>query len=225
VIHVAVDAHNLIRDDRGIGRYARAVLSRALREPGFDWTLVVHDLFPRRRAFSHALGGRAVHVTRSVPADADVVWSPWNGTFIAGRNGTPGVATVHDCTPFAFPAAEEKRRMREQGPFMRTARTARTIIVQSRYTAREVERWLGVEPQRIVITPLAADPIFTPGLPAGLPPEVQGRRYVLVVGSPDARKNWPTLIAAYEQAFPEREVALVFTGRDAGRCDRRRRAQ
>ena len=48
--HVAVDAHNLTRDRRGIGRYVRAVLPLALRDPAFRWTMVVRDLFPNRRA-------------------------------------------------------------------------------------------------------------------------------------------------------------------------------
>jgi glycosyltransferase involved in cell wall biosynthesis len=214
MIHVAVDAQNLVRDHRGIGRYARAVLTRALGCAEFRWTLVVHELFPRSSRFSQLLGGQRVMTARRVPDDADVVWSPWNGTFLELRN-VPAVATVHDCTPFAFPVADGRQRAREQGPFVRTARTARTILVQSRYTAGEVERWLGVDPERIVVTPLAAEAIFTPGAPATLPAGLQRRGYILVVGSPDQRKNWPTLCAAYERAFPGGAISLVFTRRPA----------
>jgi alpha-1,3-rhamnosyl/mannosyltransferase len=208
-VHVAVDAHNLVRDDRGIGRYARAVLSRGLRDPGFRWTLVVRDLFPRRAAFSRALGATSVAVTRRVPRDADVVWFPWNGTFL--RSGLPAVATVHDAAPFAFPHANPRIRETEQGPFRTTAATARRILVQSAFTACEVERWLGVAPERITVTPLAVDPSFGPGPADTLPAVLRGRRYVLHVGAHDARKNTATLVAAHERAFPDGEVALAFT--------------
>lgn len=210
-IHVAVDAHNLARDDRGIGRYARAVLSRAVRDAGFRWTFVLRSPFPRRTPISRALGGAAVTVAGRVPRDADVVWFPWNGTFL--RSAAPSVATVHDCAPFAYPADDARRRATEQGPFLRTAATARRILVQSRSTASEVEHWLGVDAARIVVTPLAADPVFVPGAPEALPAGVSGRRYVLCVGAHDPRKNTRTLGAAFARAFPGGDVGLVFTRR------------
>ena len=209
-VHVAVDAHNLVRDDRGIGRYARAVLSRAIRRPGFRWTLVVRDLLPKRRAIARALGHAEVAVARHVPRDAAVVWFPWNGTFL--RSDAPSVATVHDAAPFAFPAADPRRRETEQGPFLTTARTARRILVQSRFTASEVERWLGVAPQRIVVTPLAVDTVFMPyARTDALPAELRGKRYVLHVGAHDERKNTGTLIAGFTRAVPGEEVTIAFT--------------
>jgi glycosyltransferase involved in cell wall biosynthesis len=213
VVHVAVDAHNLARDDRGIGRYARAVLSRALRDPGFAWTFVVRDLIPKRGAVARALGADEVRVARRVPRDAGVVWFPWNGTFL--RTDVPSVATVHDAAPFAFPSSDARVRAREQNPFLTTANTARRILVQSAFTAGEVQRWLGVDEERIVVTPLAVDPVFTPAHEsqshAQLPAELRGRRYLLHVGAHDERKNTGTLIEAFARAFPRDDVALAFT--------------
>ncbi|HEX3467462.1 MAG TPA: glycosyltransferase family 1 protein [Candidatus Elarobacter sp.] len=212
-VHVAVDAHNLARDDRGIGRYARAVLSRALHDDRFRWTFVVRDLFPRRAPVARALGADPgdVRVARRVPADADVVWFPWNGTFL--RANAPAVATIHDAAPFAFPAADPRKRATEQGPFRVTAATARRILVQSRFTAGEVEQRLGVEPERIAVTPLAADPVFVPGPPDALPAELRGARYVLHVGAHDERKNSAVLIDGFARAFGDGDVTLVFTRR------------
>ncbi len=210
-VHVAVDAHNLVRDDRGIGRYARAVLSRAQRDERFRWTLVVRDPFPRGAPFARAIGVEAVRVGRRVPADADVVWFPWNGTFL--RANAPAVATIHDAAPFAFPAADARKRATEQGPFLATAATARRILVQSRFTAGEVEQRLGVEAARIVVTPLAADSAFTPGPLDALPPQLRGVRYVLHVGAHDERKNSAVLMAGFARAFPHGEATLVFTRR------------
>ena len=211
VVHVAVDAHNLARDDRGIGRYARAVLSRGLRDERFRWTFVVRDLFPKRAAVAHALGADAVEVARHVPRDADVMWFPWNGMFL--RTDVPSVATVHDAAPFAYPAADPRKRAIEQNPFLATANTARRILVQSRFTADEVEHRLGVSPDRIVVTPLAVDPAFAPGAAEKPPAELRGRRYVLHVGAHDERKNTGTLSAAFARAFPGGDVALAFTRR------------
>ncbi len=211
VVHIAVDAHNLLRDDRGIGRYVRAVLSRALRAEEFRFTLVVRDLFPKRDAMARVLDVADVSVARPVPRDADVLWVPWNGTALSGD--LPMVATVHDAAPFAFPAKSVRVRATEQRPFLRTAAIARRILVQSAFTAQEVERWLGVEPARIVVTPLAVDDVFEPGPANALPAALRGRRYILHVGAHDPRKNTATLLAAYAQAFPDGEVALVFTRR------------
>ena len=208
-MHVAVDAHNLVADTRGIGRYARAVLSRAMRAPETRWTLVVRRWFSSRRALSDAVGGAPFRLARTVPSDADVVWFPWNGTFL--RTHAPAVATVHDCTPFAYPAANARTRETEQGPFVRTARTAACILVQSDYTANEVERWLHVARERVVVAPLAADPIFAPGPLDALPAGLHGRPYVLCVGAHDERKNTPTLCAAFARAYPAGDMTLAFT--------------
>jgi alpha-1,3-rhamnosyl/mannosyltransferase len=210
-VHVAVDAHNIVQDERGIGRYARAVLRRALREPTNRWTFVVRDWLPNRRAIERALGTDGLVVAQRVPSGADVVWFPWNGVFLQAGD-VPAVATVHDAAPFAFPARDIHLRAREQTPFLRTAATARKILVQSRFTASEVQHWLGVERSRIVVTPLGVDPLFRPGT-AALPPRLRGRRYVLHVGAHEERKNTATLIAGFAQAFPRGDVTLVFTHR------------
>jgi glycosyltransferase involved in cell wall biosynthesis len=175
------------------------------------WTFVVRDLVPKRAAVAAALGTDAVEVARHLPRDADVVWFPWNGTFL--RTDVPSVATVHDAAPFAFPSADPRKRAIEQNPFLATANSARRILVQSRFTADEVEHRLGVAAERIVVTPLAVDAVFAPGSPDGLPAELRGRRYVLHVGAHDERKNTATLIAGFARAFPDGDVALAFTRR------------
>jgi glycosyltransferase involved in cell wall biosynthesis len=213
-IHAAVDAHNLVTDDRGIGRYARAVLVQALGDPNFRFTLVVRKLFPRAAPISRVLENADVTVKSRVPEDADVVWFPWNGTFLG--SDAPAVATVHDATPFAYPSASARTREAEQGPFLRTAATAKRILVQSHFTASEVERWLGVPREKIVVTPLAADPrVFAPGPAGGLPRGVGPEPYLIYVGAHDERKNTATLFEAYARAFPSGTPRLVVTRRPA----------
>jgi glycosyltransferase involved in cell wall biosynthesis len=153
--------------------------------------LVVPGLFkPQTRArIARTLGVERALVTRSVPANADVVWGPSNGTDLA--TSLPYVTTVLDVVPFAFPAADARIRAREQAPFLRTAERATRVLAISQYMAGEITARLGIPRERFALP--------------------DGRPYVLHVGAHDERKNTATLIAAWQKAFDPREVALVFT--------------
>jgi glycosyltransferase involved in cell wall biosynthesis len=209
--HVAVDAHDLVRDERGIGRYVRAVLARWVKRDDLRVSLIVRDPLPWRfaPAFARALGIAEVAVHSRVPRDADVTWHPWNGTFTATDG--PAAATIHDVVPFAFPQLDERKRESQQTPFRRTAMRASAIACDSAFTAREVERYLEIPADRLHVVPLAADDRFSLGSDDDLPAELTGRPYVLYVGAHDEHKNSGTLAAAHRLAFPDDEVALVFT--------------
>jgi len=213
-LRLAVDAHELLRDRRGIGTYVRALLARFARRDDVALTLLVREWFPARiagrlHAAIDAPPGVRIRFASRVPADADVAWHPWNGTFFDSR--PPSVATIHDVIPFALPVADDARRSSQQAPFRRTARTAHTIVCDSAYTAADVQRFLAVEPARLRTVALGVDPIFRPGGGDALPTALRGRRYILYVGAHDPHKNVPTLIAAHRRAFPNGDVALVFT--------------
>ena len=201
-LHVAVDARFAVLDERGIGRYARAVIRELLRAPDVRLSFVVPGIaaFARRRRVATRLGVGLRQVVARVPRDANVVFHPSNGTEL--RAAVPHVTMVHDATPFAFPASDARVRRREQRPFLRTAERADIVLVQSSFTASEVERWLAIPPRRIVVAPLGRDPVFTPGV-ARLPAALQGKRFVLHVGAHDERKNTAVLIDGYEAAFPD----------------------
>jgi glycosyltransferase involved in cell wall biosynthesis len=209
--HVAIDAHDLIRDERGIGRYVRAVVARWLRRDDVRVSLVVRDPLPWRfaPAFARALGVAEVQLHSRVPRDADVTWHPWNGTFTPTDG--PAAATIHDVVPFAFPELDERKRESQQTPFRRTATCASAIACDSLFTVHEVERYLEIPANRLHVVPLAADDHFSPGNDDDLPAELMGRPYVLYVGTHDEHKNAGTLAAAHRLAFPDDEVALVFT--------------
>lgn len=191
-LHVAVDARDLAHDWRGIARYVRAVLARFAQRDDVRVTLVERSLFGQR-----------------APRGADVVWHPWNGTFFGAR--VPSVVTFHDAVPFRYPAADARKRRNEQGPWLRSAATAAAFLVNSRYTASEVQRYLGVPPERLTVTYLGVErDVFAPhGKAAALP---DGRPYVLYVGTLEPFKNLATLLAAHERAFPQAETALVIAG-------------
>jgi glycosyltransferase involved in cell wall biosynthesis len=207
VLRLAVDARFAVLDERGIGRYTRALLARFAAAPNVRLTLVAPGLLAPRRRIAAAAGVAFESVVARVPADASVLWSPSNGTDLVAN--APCVTTVHDIVPFAFPAADARVRMREEAPLLRTATLAHRIIADSGFMAEQIAGRLGVRRERIVVVPLGTGAPFAPAGPRHVLPD--GRPYILHVGAHDARKNVATLVAAWQRAFPAADVALVFT--------------
>jgi glycosyltransferase involved in cell wall biosynthesis len=206
-MHVAVDARFAVLDRRGIGRYTRAVVAQLQALPDVEMTFVAPGLFAPRRRIAAALGVAPHRVAARIPRGAQVLWSPSNGTDLT--TAIACVTTVHDVVPFAFPAADARVREREHAPLLRTAQRARRIVADSAFTAGEIVRYLNVPRERVAVAPLGTGaPFVTAGERFALP---DGRPYLLHVGAHDVRKNTGTLIAAWQQAFPSADVALVFT--------------
>ena len=206
-IRLAVDAHDLERDWRDISRYLRALLERFARRDDLALTLLVRDFFvPHARgALAVILGTDRFRVSRSVPRDTEVIWHPWNGTFF--KSPYPAIATMHDAVPFAYPNPDALKRENEQEPFRRSVNSA-CILVNSAFTEREIQHYLGIAPERTRVTLLAVEDAFTP---AG-PQSRAERPYVLFIGAIENRKNFATLAAAHARAFPDGSVALVCAG-------------
>ncbi|MDQ2872073.1 MAG: glycosyltransferase family 4 protein [Candidatus Eremiobacteraeota bacterium] len=215
-MHVAVDAHNLLTDRRGIGVAVRAVLGRWIAEESCELTLLVRRALPMlaKKALARELGGDRFSVASRVPARSHAVWHPWNGTFF-DCGSVPSVATVHDVAPFAFPSADVRRRKSEQAPFLRTAATASRVLADSQFGRSEITRHLGIPPERIECVPLAADAHYAPGVPDALPSQLDARRYILYVGAIEPRKNVETLLRAWRAAFSSTDVALAMVSADA----------
>jgi glycosyltransferase involved in cell wall biosynthesis len=206
-VHVAVDARFAVLDDRGIGRYTRALMAQLLDADGVTFSFVVPGLFGPRNRIAQTLGADRRSVSRRVPAGATVVWSPSNGTDLT--TALPCVTTVHDVVPFTFPSASARIREREQAPFLRTAARAARVLASSHFMASEMSAQLAIPRERITVAPLGvAAPFIRRGDRYTLP---DGRPYVLHVGAHDERKNVGTLVAAWQKAFAPSEVALVFT--------------
>ena len=207
VLRLAVDARFAVLDERGIGRYTRALLGRFAASPNVKLTLVAPGLLAPRRRIAAAAGMPIDAVAGRVPADASVLWSPSNGTDLVAT--APCVTTVHDVVPFAFPATDARVRMREESPLLRTATLAYRIIADSSFMADQIAGRLGVRRERIVVVHLGTGaPFAAAGARHVLP---DGRPYILHVGAHDERKNVATLVAAWQRAFPAADVALVFT--------------
>jgi glycosyltransferase involved in cell wall biosynthesis len=218
LLHLGVDAVNLLHDRRGIGRYARALLRRwaSGATARVRLTLLVPHLFPALvRARLCAEVGADVAVARRSQAGRlglDAIWYPWNGmTWIPPVRA---VATVHDVWPFESPATDPRRLRNEQEPFRTTARVAELILADSEFTKNEIVRHLGASEGKIRVVPLGTD--FPPAFADIEPARIDGAgRYVLFVGEVEGRKNVAMLSAAMGILPPDlrRETALVVAGR------------
>ena len=209
-MHVAVDAHNLLTDRRGIGVYLRAVLREWHDRDACTITALVRHPLPMllKRRLAEEIGIPSIRVASRVPRDAGVVWHPWNGTFSSG--GKRNVATIHDVVPFAYPNSDAARRAHEQEPFVRSAQLADAILTDSAFSAREITAHLNVDPERITVVPLGYDAQFSPGAPGALPQALRADGYVLYVGALEARKNVATLVAAWREALQPHGIALAI---------------
>ncbi len=199
---LAIDARDLARDHRGIGRYARALVRRFARFPDVALTLLVRGVPVLEKArLAKTLGTRGFAVRRAVPANCDVVWHPWNGMFFASE--VPAVATIHDVVPFRFPASNPRMRDRQQQPFVRSATTARRIIAVSEFDASELVQTLGIAPDRIEVIYHGVEESFGQGEARPLPVALHAKRYFLFIGDcAEPRKNFELLSSAFRTALP-----------------------
>jgi glycosyltransferase involved in cell wall biosynthesis len=206
-MHVAVDARFAVLDERGIGRYTRTLIARLRAFSDLQLTFVATGLFAPRGRIAAALGVSRDAVAGRIPRNADVLWSPSNGTDLA--TALPCVTTIHDVAPLVFPAADPFVREREIAPLLRTAQRAKCVLADSSFMAGEIVRTLGIAAARVSVAPLGVAAPFCVAGSRYVP--VDGRPYVLHVGAHDVRKNTATLIAAWQRAFPDGRVALAFT--------------
>ena len=209
-LYIGVDAWNLPGDQRGIGRYTRALLrcwagygrnvSITLIIP--EWPPLIHA--PRYR---NELGGvpfPVIHRNAVTPKSFDLVWYPWNGmSWIP-----PGlaVATLHDASLFALPPENLDVREREQRPFRVAAATATRIITDSYFSKAELARYLNLEPDRIDVVHLGVEPVRV----APVAPPVE-QPYILFVGETEKRKGIDLLEAALAKLHDP--PALVIAGK------------
>jgi glycosyltransferase involved in cell wall biosynthesis len=128
----------------------------------------------------------------------------------------PAVLTVQD---LSFERDASLMGVRETAIFRfvvpRSARRAARIFAISERTKRDLVELYSLPPERIVVTPLAADPAFRPGGTRG--------DYLLLAGSIEPRKD-PLVAAAAAKAVgrrlvvvgPERDPALAAALRAEG---------
>ena len=176
-------------DVRGIGRYARCLLT-ALRDTAGEDDVLVETHRPKR---------------------CDVFHSPWiDGALV--RPHCPQVVTMHDLDPLKRRSENLRTGLRFSLRYLDVQRSAH-LIVPTRAVAADAVDCLAIDASRITIVPEAPAPVMTPRdadeVAAvrerhGLPED-----YLLWVGGmefPDPRKR------VAELAATPRELPLVLAG-------------
>ncbi len=217
----------------GIGTYIRELVPRLDEDEALEVTLF-HAAFDREpgeellRAFPRHRLGRSISWLYpswdllgrpALPPELgslDLVHAPNPAAIPPTRPGQRLVVTVHDLAFHPHPRLYPPRwlALYRLGT-RRAARRAHALIVPSRSTAVDLQRYAKADPARIHVVPLAA---WLPSSRIG-PDEVLTRLkvprpYVLFVGTLEPRKNLPLLVRAYRRAVVDGGFrhALVLAG-------------
>lgn len=166
--------------------------------PAWSWTPLV---FPRDLA---RRGADVAHVQYLIPPSAPC----------------PVITTIHDVAFRRFPKLFPlKHRLLLNWLIPQAVQHAAAVITGSEATRRDLLELYDVPPERVFVTPYAADPIYRP-----LDPE-QARRavrtrlrvlspYLLSVGVLQPRKNLPRLVRAYNRIALRIPHRLVLVGKE-----------
>jgi glycosyltransferase involved in cell wall biosynthesis len=151
------------------------------------------------------------------PSHIERVWPP-------DLRDLPLVVTLHDLIPAVFPEENmpDAAVRRAYWTRLELTRHAARVLSVSRATAKDAIRFIGLRPERIVVTGGGVSPAFEPPESRVAALDALRRRrpaidgdYVLFTGGMDYRKNVDGLLEAYAglpQNLRER-FALVIVGR------------
>jgi glycosyltransferase involved in cell wall biosynthesis len=144
-------------------------------------------------------------------APAEVV----HGTnYVVPPSRLPRVVSVYDCWFLANPALASPAVRRAAGVLRRATARGAWVHASSAATADRVRELLGTERVSVVhLGALPLPPATTLPANASWASRLDGRAFVLTVGTAERRKNLPALVAAFGLAAPELDgAALVLAG-------------
>ena len=136
--------------------------------------------------------------------DFDVLhFSDW--MFPPQRSGVRAT-TIHDLVPLRFPNWVTPRTLSMHATkYRNAASTCDLFFCNSEFTAKDVEKRLGVGRERLRVAHPGVDDRYTP---AGERADL-GRPYLLTVATLEPRKNLETLVAAYRLLDDDHALAIV----------------
>jgi len=211
----------------GIGRYLREVVPRVLAGmDGVDVDLLGNtadigalDLPPTAsvtlRDFNAPIYSLREQTSkrRGARAGIDVFWSPHYNVPVA--SSARQVVTVHDILHIARPefVRGAHRRFYARAMFDRIRRKGHTIICDSRFTADELVRLVGVQRSSVEVIHLGVDSSWFSAPLGGSP---HPRPYFVYVGNVKPHKNLAGLCDAFERVTTRLPHDLVIIGRKDG---------
>lgn len=128
----------------------------------------------------------------------------------------PAIVTVHDLSFLRHPdRLSSRRRFYLEVAVKRSARRAAKVIAVSESTRDDLLELLCIPEDRVTVIPLGVDPSFRP-LPTdpNRPSPLDGRPYILHVGTLEPRKNLNVLVRAFASLRERRSIphALALVG-------------
>ena len=200
-MHVALDAtYSLGRNLSGVGVYSREILFGLARSHPKDRFLFCYRPHRFLRSFRDPLPRNAARrILRGAPK-ADL-FHALNQRVDAPARRT--VTTFHDLFVITgeYSTPEFRARFTEQA--RQAARRSDLIIAVSRFTAGQVEEFLGVEPARIRVIPHGVH------VPPAAGQNATRQNLVLFVGAIQRRKNVRGLVRAFERMPASWRLALA----------------
>jgi glycosyltransferase involved in cell wall biosynthesis len=228
---VAIDAQALGSQTGGDETYMRN-LTRALAgvSPGDEYVLLLDQPLPKDRF----AGIEQMHhivlrqkLFRRIPVSiplavahegVDVLHAQYVGPPLCTA---PVVVSIHDISFERYPqffTQEHLRHLRILVP--PAARRAAAVLTLSEFSRQDIVRRYCVPPERVIVTPCAADPLFRhvqdqARLAAIRTRYGTGDRFILCVSNLQPRKNLRTLITAYGRLRRAGAIShkLVLVGR------------
>jgi glycosyltransferase involved in cell wall biosynthesis len=131
------------------------------------------------------------------------------------------VVTVHDLTVVFYPELCDTATLAFPALVRRAVAQGAWVHTPSQYVADEVVAELGVDRERVRAVHHGVPSL--PGRAAARAPTLPPgcRRYVLAVGTVEPRKDYPALVAAFDEvAGRDDEVALLIVGADGWGAER-----
>jgi glycosyltransferase involved in cell wall biosynthesis len=242
-LHIGVDARELLGQPTGVGRFLARVLQAWSESPEFrhrvslflpssapEWAARLGSQFSLV-VYSH---DRAARRSSGLPLvqSSGTLWEQTRLPRLAARTGVdvlfcpgytaplwpscPTVVVIHDVSFFAHPEwFAVRERLRRQWITRTSARRAAVVITVSEFSAKEIQKWLGVTPDRVRVI-RHGSPDVTPG------PGLTRKPLVLFVGSLFNRRHLPEMIAAFARVVtrvPDARLVLVGDNRTTPRQD------
>lgn len=133
------------------------------------------------------------------------------------------VITLHDLIPYVMPETVDRPHLDytlKNTPYI--IDEVSHIITVSHYSKSDIQRYFGVDDDKITVTHLAADPIFKPMDRTNAKRVIFNKygvdkKYVLYLGGFSQRKNLARLIKAFKRVIHEKEevINLLILGEHA----------
>lgn len=144
----------------------------------------------------------------------DVFHNTVNGIGLPDNLKGSKVITLHDLIPYVMPETVDRPHLNYTLKYTpEILEKAAHIITVSNYSKADIQRYFGIDDEKITVTHLAADPIYAPMDRDNAKKVIFNKygvdkKYILYLGGFSRRKNIARLIKAFKQVLNERQEVI-----------------